>query len=277
MRTARTVLCVSAGALCVALSACEEHKSAAISAAPELQHAALSGKTSAQAWLAGCYAAAGRCVGVAPDPALACAWSSVRLLSGAADLALADNEANTALCDLPHGSDRQRAAIVASDLAERVYGRGDEAATLPSRTAGEGEVLYPAPETIRTRINAALAQVNGPERLPAFSSAESVRPGYAVRWSSCAEPVCLRVEAPSTGGGVRGYTVAVRVAGAGEADAARLAGRLAAAGLDAPALAATLGEGHDREFVRGPVCWRAGKGDAATMQAGASRAPCRAP
>jgi hypothetical protein len=98
-----------------------------------------------------------------------------------------------------------------------------------------------------------------------------------VTWSACAEPACLRVDGPSIGGGLQRYQVTVRIAGLGGADAARLAGALAAAGLDASSLAATLGDGHDHEFTRGPVCWRAAASDSTTVSVTASGAPCRAP
>jgi hypothetical protein len=264
-----------AALMTLALGACEQHKAPAVSSAPSIQHDALSGKAASQAWLASCYAAGGRCVGIAPDPPMACAWSAVRLLSRSPDLGLADSEAYEAACNLLRESDRQRAAIAAADFGDRIYGQGAEARLAAGKALAETPVLYPSLESIRGKVNLALAQVRRAERLPAFAAPA---PGKAedsvITWSSCADPVCLQADTPAFGGGVIRYRITVRIAGTGEPQAALLAGRLAAAGLDASSLGATLGDGQPHEFVQGPACWRAGKDDPAVRYAGAGRAPC---
>lgn len=264
-----------AGLSVLALAGCEQHKAPAVSSAPAVQHDALSGNTASQAWLASCYAAGGRCIGVAPDPAMACAWSAVRLLSRSPDLALADSEAYEAACDLPRESDRQRAAIAAADFGDRIYGQGADARLAAGKALAETPVLYPSVEAVRGKVNLALAHARRAERLPAFAAPAPGRPGdTVVTWSSCADPICLQADTPAFGGGVIRYRVTVRIAGTGEPQAAGLAGRLAAAGLDAGSIGDTLGDGQPHEFVQGPACWRAGKDDPALMYAGAARAPC---
>ncbi|MBS0410975.1 MAG: hypothetical protein JSR86_13745 [Proteobacteria bacterium] len=265
-----------AALLSLAVAACEQHKAPAVSSAPSIQHDALSGKASSQAWLASCYAAGGRCIGITPDPAMACAWSAVRLLSRSPDLSLADSEAYEAACNLPRESERQRAAIAAADFGDRIYGQGADARLAAGKALAETPVLYPSVEAVRTRINLALAHARRAERLPIFAAAPPAKAGdSAVAWSSCADPICLQADTPAFGGGVIRYRVTVRIAGTGEAAAATLAGRLAAEGLEASSLGELLGDGQQHEFGQGPACWRAGKDAAGIMYAGAARGPCQ--
>jgi hypothetical protein len=246
---------------------CEAHKSPAIAQAPEIQHEALIGAPGAQARLAGCYEAGAACLGVAPDPAMACAWRGVRLASHAPDLSLADSARYASACADSDETVRQRAAIAEIDLVTRIYGR--EASERASRVtlADTQTVLYPSIETVRTRANLALAGAGDGRRLPAFTTSRPAADG-AVVWSSCVDRLCLDGASPGWGGGLVRYRVTV-------AGAPGLAARLAGAGLDSPSVTDALKGPAPAELVQGPVCWRSGLDAGRGAYVEASRAPCR--
>lgn len=267
-------MAIAAGLL--GLTGCEEHSSKAIRAAPEHLHAALSGDIDQQAVLAGCYAKTGGCLGIPPDPAIACAWRGVRLASEDPGLSLADTEAFTAACEAPEESFHQRASIALIDLGARIYNRrlgdvGEMAARTDPRA-----VLYPSIDQVRERVNQALSQGGESERLPRFAARRPGRGDGAVNWSSCAATICLEGLTPSFGGGVIGYRVTVRPSAASPARGAGLAGKLAAAALEAPAAADALAAAPARQLALGPVCWVKGLGEGGLIYAGALRAPCPA-
>jgi hypothetical protein len=258
----------------VALTGCEQHRSPAARGTPEYLHEALSGDGGAQSYLAGCYAEGGACVGLPPDPPLACAWRGVRLGSWSADLSLSDVSAFAAAC--AHGDEtfRQRASIALIDLATRIYGRSVGAAPTMVSAAEAQRVLYPAIEVVRTRMNTELRALGRPERLPPFGRPSLDKEGR-LEWSACAAGVCVEGVTPAFGGGVFAYRAVVKPTAA--PSPASLAASLAAAGLEAPSDADLIRTHPNQAVEQGLVCWRSGE-DAARAGvafASASLAPCR--
>lgn len=267
----RILLCAAAGA--ATLGGCEEHRSPAIKGAPEILHQALSGDADAQASLATCYAASGTCFGVAPDPPMACAWRGVRLASWRPDLSLADSERFRADCASPEQTFGQRASIALSDWTARIYRRQIGDVAQMSAALAKEEVLYPAIETARTRINRELARTGAGEQLAPFGEPKPSADASRLNWSACGKAVCLEGMTPSFGGGIIAYRVTVRSA---TARASALAASLAAAALEAPSAADLVQRSATPSFAVGPVCWLRGQGEPAGAYVGAQRAPCAA-
>jgi hypothetical protein len=274
-RNAARVLALSLATSAVALAGCEQHKASAARGAPEYLHEALSGDVGAQSYLAGCLAERSDCVGLPPDPPLACAWRGVRLASWSPDLSLSDVSAFATACANADETFRQRASIALSDLAARIYRRGVGGVAEMVSAAEAQHVLYPAIDTVRTRMNEDLGAIGRPERLPPFGRPTLDQQGR-LEWSACDSGVCLEGVTPAFGGGVLAYRVVVRPTAVRAP--ASLAASLGAAGLEAPSAADLIRTRPDQSFENGPVCWRSGE-DAArggVAYAGASLGPCTA-
>lgn len=240
-----------------------------VSEPPDFIKHAMAGEYEAQARLAACYGRGAACIGVRSDPALSCAWRAVIVASASPQRSLADVDAYRAACDTQDESLRQRAGVAAEDLFRRIYHTGMPPLE-PVLDAKSHRVLYPSAETVRRRIGASLADQHqhalpqfGPQNLSGAASGN-------LQWRSCTETVCLNVTSPVVGGGLISY----RVSAIGPNSTA-VAARLAAAGLDAPGLAAELQSEASSKIDIGPVCWsRTGANDRATS-VNAELGPCR--
>jgi hypothetical protein len=252
-KPARLVL---AGCLALAAAACEDHAKSVARGSPEYLHEALTGNVRAQKMLADCLASQTGCIGEPQDPAMACAWRSVRLESRIPTLSLEDTQSFIAGCASNDETFRQRAALGREEYTRRIYGRAPRAESTPA--PGTLRLLYPSIESVRERVNKSLAGSGAP-RLPAFGSPLTSADRQKLVWRSCAQEVCLDGETPAFGGGVFAFRISV---GSGGNRARAKAALLAGAALDAPSVTAGLvssasAAALDRMTV-GQVCWTAG-------------------
>lgn len=238
------------------LAGCEEHRQPAIHHAPEYLHEALAGDVGVQAALASCLDDQQGCVGFPHDAAMACAWRGVRLASRSPELSLADDDAFITSCMGGDRTSRQRAMIAQEDFTLRIY-RRHAPASMTEPDDGP-ERLYPSIEMVRSRVNLALGSHQLP-LLPRFGAPQQ-KPADPTRiaWSSCAGAVCLEGIAPSFGGGLLSYKIAVSASPAAiQKDA--LAAQLVGDGLEAPGIAESLqsasASAGSRRLSAGGVCW----------------------
>ncbi len=253
------------------MTACEEHPKKSVQGAPEYLHEALSGNTTAQAQLADCLAAPTGCFGTPPDAALSCAWRGVRLASETPDLSLGDAEAYKRACMGKDESFRQRAAIAQDNFTRRIYDRPAPDSSTAPPTSG---LLYPSMETVRLRINAARG-AGAAARLPPFGRPRPLSEQGRISWKTCSPSVCLEGSSPRFGGGLYAYRVMVS---GPQGDAQVQAAHLAAAGLEADAIAGSLASlaqsALPGAMPAGPICWAAGQTPEGSAFVAAAPGPC---